>query len=475
MEKAKAEIRPLSTGGYVAPNVVCGRARQVLAATVVSILALLFGITMGWTSPVQSLLQSDRSPIGRLTDEEFSWLASLTLVGGLTGPFLWSRLADKLGRKGGCYLAAACYLLGWGLTALTARHGLLLAARFLNGLAGSGGLIIGPAYISETAQSAIRGALGSVVMLSLNAGVLFSYTLGAILSYQAFNLLCTAIPVIFFLLFLWMPESPEYLWNKKEIKAAEASLLWLRDDNEKCVQEEMDSLARYASDQGGASASALVSTRGRRKAMIIGLGLFSWQQFSGVVPILAYTAFIFDKSGSSIAPERAAIIVGVIQLMASFVSSFIVDRCGRRLLLFISYVFMGLALLTLGTYFYLESVNTDVSSFRWIPVLCLSVHVLNYGLGAGPIPYIVTSETLPIDIKGLAVSVVIWWGTFLAFLNVKFFPVFIDKVGLSECLFSYGILSVAGCLFVWSAVPETKGIPLHDILLRLNRGSKVEV
>lgn len=442
----------------------------------VSILALLFGITMGWTSPVQSLLQSDESPVGRLSDEEFSWLASLTLVGGLTGPFFWSRVADRLGRKAGCYLASGASLLGWGLTALTANHDLLLAARFINGLAGSGALIIGPAYISETAQSAIRGALGSMVMLALNAGVVFSYVLGAILSYQAFNLLCSAIPMIFFLLFLWMPESPEYLWNKKDIKATEASLLWLRDDNEKCVQEELDSLARSpGSSQGGASASALLSTRGRRKALVLGLGLFSWQQFSGVVPILAYTAFIFAKSGSSIAPERAAIIVGVIQLMASFVSTFIVDRCGRKLLLLVSYLFMGLALLTLGTYFYLENGHVDLSSFRWVPVLCLSIHVLNYGLGAGPMPYIVTSETLPIDIKSLAVSVVIWWGTLLAFLNVKFFPLFIDKVGLSECLFSYGILSLTGCLFIWSTVPETKGIPLHDILLRLNGGSKGEV
>ncbi|XP_014290830.1 facilitated trehalose transporter Tret1 [Halyomorpha halys] len=475
MEKAKVEIRPLSSEGYVAPNIVSGKARQATAAAVVSILALLFGITMGWTSPVQSLLQSDGSPIGRLSDAEFSWMASLTLLGGMTGPFFWGRLADRLGRKVGCYLVCGSFLFGWGLIALTADQNLLLVARFINGVAGSGALIIGPAYISETAQSAIRGALGSMVMLSLNAGVVFAYTLGSLLSYQAFNFLCSAIPVIFFLLFLWMPESPEYLWNKKDTKATEASLHWLRNGNVKCVEEEIDSFARSVNDQGSANISALISTRGSRKALMIGFGLFSWQQFSGAVPILAYTTFIFAKSGSSIQPETATIIVGIIQLLASFISCSIVDSCGRKLLLLISYVFMGLSLLTLGTYFHLENSNSDVSSFRWVPILCLSVHLLNYALGAGPIPYIVTSETLPIDIKALGVSVVIWWGTLLAFLNVKFFPVFVDKVGLTPCLFSYGFLSLTGCLFVWSTVPETKGVPLHDILLRLNGVSKDEV
>lgn len=437
----------------------------------VSTLAFMYGITVGWPSPVQPVLQSESSPVGKLSDDEISWLASLTFLGGIVGPLFWSRIADRFGRKIGGYLSAGLFLLGYGLTAFTTNRHFLMSARFINGLGASGGMIVAPTYISEIAQDGIRGALGSFVMLNLNAGVVFAYGLGAELSYQQFNLICLAVPLLFLLLFFWLPESPEYLWSKNKLESAEDALHWLRGCNNICVQEETLSFSKKSS-AASSNCSSLFSTRGRRMGMLIGIALFAWQQMCGIVPILSYSSFIFQKSGNLIAPERASIIIGVIQLFASFVSSSVVDRCGRKLLLFISYIVMGLALTALGLYYHLDSNNVNVSSVSWIPVFSLSVHVINYALGAGPVPYIVMSEVVPIDIRGLAISVVILWGTLLAFINAKIFPVLIELTGLSGCLWLYAIFSFIGFLFTWSVVPETKGIPLQEILSRLNGYSK---
>ncbi|XP_014290832.1 facilitated trehalose transporter Tret1 [Halyomorpha halys] len=467
MEKAMVEIRPLSSSGYIPPKVVPGRGKQALAAAIVSILAFIFGTSVGWPSPVQPLLQSDKSPVGKLSAEDVSWLASLTFLGGIAGSFIWSRIADRFGRKFCGYSVTAPFLVGLGLITFCHNRYLLLVARFINGLGGSGALILSPTYISEVATDSVRGALGSFVILYLNAGIVFAYSLGAVVDYDTLNYICLSIPILFIFLFFWIPESPEFLWSQGKKEKAFNSLLWLRSNNIKCVEDELFIYNTKCQD-GSVSYAALVSNRGRRMGMLIGLGLFTWQQFCGILAILSYTSFIFEKADSTIPPGKATIIVGLFQLFASFISSAIVDRSGRRILLLVSYMFMGLALTSIGTYFFLDSLSFDVSSFGWVPVVSLSVHVLTYAVGAGPVPYVVISETMPIDIRGLATSIIVLWGTSLAFVSVKIFPLLISSVGIAGCFWFFSVFCFAGFLFTWSLVPETKSVPLPEILRRLN-------
>uniref|UniRef100_A0A146L3L7 Facilitated trehalose transporter Tret1 n=2 Tax=Lygus hesperus TaxID=30085 RepID=A0A146L3L7_LYGHE len=460
----RIQVRPMSAGsGMRERTIKSGQGKQYMASVIVCILAFAFGTVVGWTSPVLEILQSDDSPVGRMTLDETSWLGSLTFIGGIVGSFLWGRIADAFGRKVAGYCVSVPFILGWTAILVGTTPKFLYAARLLTGLSGSGALIICPLYISEVAHDSIRGTLGSYVILFMNGGVVAAYSVGAALDYRSFTGFCLAIPIVFIACYFWLPETPNYYMSKSRNEAAETSLLWFRGGDHKVVSDETENIAKGMSKKESATYSDLVSTKGNRIAMVIGLGLFSWQQFCGILALLTFVSDIFQKAGSSMSSSKATIMVGMFQFSASYVSSVIVERSGRKLLLLISYFVMGTSLFVLAGYIYIKP-----EGLGWIPVACLCLHVVAYALGAGPIPYIVMTETLRPDIKGLATSTIIFWGTLLAFISVQVFPILNTHMGQHGAFLFFGAWCYIGFVFTWFIVPETKGISLNDILAKLN-------
>ncbi|XP_014251294.1 facilitated trehalose transporter Tret1-2 homolog [Cimex lectularius] len=465
------EIRQFSSGPRLREKAKkkTGQFQQYLAAVVVCLMAFILGTVIGWTAPVLLTLQSDESPVGKMTDEETSWLGSQMFLGGIVGTLFWGRIADGFGRKAAGYSVAAIFILGWGLIIVATKSALLYVARFLSGLSGSGALILCPLYVSEIAQDSIRGALGSCTILFMNGGIVTAYVVGAATDFTVFTAVCLAVPILFAVLFFFLPETPSYLFGKGWADEAEASLLWFRGGDHDSVQDEMGKFSRNGKTRENTTYRMLVADRGRRRAMVIGLGLFTWQQFCGILALLTFTTTIFAASGSSLGASKATITVGLFQLFGSCVSSVIVDRSGRRILLLISYTFMGVSLSLLSLYFYALSVKFDVSRFNWLPVICLSVHVVAYALGAGPVPYVVMSDTLAPEIRGLATSVIILWGMIFSFMSVQIFPFLVTTIGSHGSFLFFAGFCFVGVVFTWALVPETKGVPLEQVLARLNR------
>lgn len=431
-----------------------------------SLLPLILGQWIGWTTPVLGLLQSNISPVGSLSNDQVSWLTSLYLIGGICGTVLWSPLADFTGRKMACFVASLPALAGWGFITFGKSPALLLVGRFLGGLGGSGGLILAPLYIGEIAQERIRGFLGSFVVLAMNSGILISFVLGATKSYRTFNYICFSGPIIFLFLSFWMPETPYYLWFRGHKNKAEDFLLWFRGGNSKTFQKEIWDLSNETPK--GMNYKSFFDTKGKQHGMIICLGLFICQQLCGILTILSSTSFIFYKSGSTFFSERATIIVCVIQLSGTFLSSILVERWGRKPLLLSSYLFMGYALTTVGFYLYFEKKISSSSMFNWIPVASLSIHVFSYSIGAGTVPFILLSETLPNETRGLANSIVILCGTLLTFIYIKIYPLLLQTIQLYGCFWFFSIFCYLGFLFIWRMVPETKGLSVQYILKQLD-------
>ncbi|CAB0012699.1 unnamed protein product [Nesidiocoris tenuis] len=461
----KIEVRPMSTGaGFRERTVKSGRIKQYLGSVTVCLLAFGFGTVVGWTSPVLETLQGDGSPVGKMTDDGVSWLGSLTFIGGIIGSFVWGRIADGFGRKMAGYCVTVPFIAGWTIILFGTSANMLYAARLLTGISGSGALIICPLYISEIAHDSIRGALGSYVILFMNGGVVAAYAVGAAASYRGLAVFCLAVPIVFLVLFFWLPETPNFYISKSRNDHAETSLLWYRGGNHKVASDEMENLTKGVSKkQESASYSDLISTKGNRKAMIIGLGLFTWQQFCGILALLTFVSSIFQSADPTMDSNKATIMVGLFQFAASYLSSLIVDRSGRKLLLLISYFMMGTSLFILGAYTYYKP-----EGLSWVPIACLCTHVVTYALGAGPVPYVVISETLRPKIKGLATSTIIFWGTFLAFISVQIFPFLNKQLGEHGNFMFFGAFCFFGFIFTWFLVPETKGVPLNDILAMLN-------
>lgn len=170
---------------------------------------------------------------------------------------------------------------------------------------------------------------------------------------------------------------------------ASSALKWLRgpsyDPTEEIAELQNDNEEQKANNLSTIEAlSRQTSIRG----LIICFGLMFFQQVSGINAVIFYTTEIFAAAGTGVDPEIATIIVGVMQVVATFVASLVVDRLGRRILLLISDSMMALCTLMLGIYFFMKENNADsVTSLGWLPIVSLCVFIVCFSLGFGPVPW----------------------------------------------------------------------------------------
>lgn len=181
---------------------------------------------------------------------------------------------------------------------------------------------------------------------------------------------------------------------KDNSQGATKALKWLRGPDYDTANE----IAELQNDVEERRANALtfmeaVSRKTTVRGLIITMGLMFFQQVSGINAVIFYTTAIFDAANTGIKAEIATIIIGVMQVVATFVSTMIVDRAGRRILLLISDAVMALCTLVLGIYFYMQNDNADsVANLGWLPILSLAVFIICFSLGLGPVPWLMMGE-----------------------------------------------------------------------------------
>ena len=262
--------------------------------------------------------------------------------------------------------------------------------------------------------------------------------------------------------------------KQKREEDARAALLRLRggdydvDAELKEIKETLE-----ANERNKVSFSTSIQKRSSRIAAIVCFSLMFFQQAGGINAVIFYTSNIFESAGSSLDPKVATIIVGVIQCIATFVSSLVVDRLGRRLLLLLSDFFMLVAGVVLGLFFSLNDrklVDEDtIKTLGFLPVLSLSVFIIVFSLGFGPIPWMISSELFPSEIKSVASSAAGTFNWFMAFLITKFYLNLKNAVGGDVTFYIFSGISLLGTIFVFFVVPETKGKSLEQIQKELNK------
>lgn len=180
--------------------------------------------------------------------------------------------------------------------------------------------------------------------------------------------------------------------------------------------------------------------------------------------MINYTATIFKESGSALSPNMSAIIVGIIQLAGSCVSSFLVDRAGRKILISFSAFGTGFGLTILGLYSYCKMIELDVSMFSWVPVTSFSLVIFLASCGVLTLPFVVISEVLPEKIRPIGTSMCMSLLWVLAFLALKYFYWLSATLGMHGTMFLFAGFSFLGAIFVSVYVPETKGKSFDEIM-----------
>ncbi|XP_057328213.1 facilitated trehalose transporter Tret1-like isoform X2 [Microplitis mediator] len=440
---------------------------QVFAAFAVSIASLLIGFSSSYTSPALPSMKETK-PFD-LDDVMESWIGSIMPLSALFGGVFGGPLIEYIGRRNTILATSIPFMAAWIFIATASNVWLVLVGRALSGFSVGVISLVLPVYLGETLQPEVRGVLGLLPTACGNIGILICFVSGMYLNWSMLAYMGACIPVIYFLLGLLIPETPRWYVSKGKTKRARKSLEWLRGKSVD-VSEELAAVEKTHLDSEKNSSSSSIGELFKPnhiKPLMISVGLMFFQQFSGINTVIFYSNKIFSESGSSIDTNISSIIIGIVNFSATFMATSVIDRLGRKILLYISSVVMIITLMTLGTFLYMKDNNYDVANFGWLPLACIVIYVVAFSLGFGPIPWLMMGEILPAKIRGGAASVATSFNWFCAFLVTKTFQNIISLMKITGAFWMYGTICIVGLLFVILFVPETRGRSLEDIEKKL--------
>lgn len=384
-------------------------------------------------------------------------------LGAATATVVMAFCFDLIGRKWIMLLLAIPFVLGWAVLAFVETPPLYMVGRFITGFSGGAFCIVAPTYTAEIAEKSIRGRLGVFFQLLLVIGILFAYALGEFHNLKALTLPCGVVPIIFALIIFFLPESPVYSLKKKKEEKARKALVFYRGPNYN-VDSELKEMSQYATEGGEESFWSVMKRKSTLFGSLMLLGLHCIQQLSGINVVMFYAHKIFEMSGSSLAPGISAIILGVVQVVATAFAAYAVDRFGRKLLLIVSLSVMCLCQVVIGGYFMLDSKDHETArSMGFVPLLSICMYLVGFSLGAGPLPFTLLGELLPNRVKGGMGSFSTFCNWMLALAITSSFPFLVDIVGPAMVFFAYAVLCALGVLFVIFILIETKNKSLEEI------------
>ncbi|MBD1388653.1 sugar porter family MFS transporter [Neiella sp. HB171785] len=408
------------------------------------------------------------------------------LLGCAVGAFLAGRMADLLGRRVILIIASVLFIISaWGSGIATGSFEFIIY-RILGGLAVGAASVIAPAYISEVAPAEYRGRLTTIQQVAIITGLFVSFVsnynlAGAAesstsvlwLDYEAWRWMfwVELIPAfIFFAALLFIPESPRFLVASGKIEKARAVLTSLYGETagNKKVAEIEHSLA---SDHHKPKMSDLLdaNTKKVRTIVWVGIGLAVFQQLVGINVVYYYGAVLWQSVGFS---ESDALMInvisGAVSIGACLVTISLVDKIGRKPLLWSGSVVMALALGVIAFVFATADTNAAgeiqlTDSAGLTALIAANVYVFFFNTSWGPVMWVMLGEMFPNQIRGsgLAISGLFQW---LANFGITMsFPLMLATIGAGGAYGFYAISAAVSAIFVFALVHETKGVELEDM------------
>ncbi|XP_050543036.1 facilitated trehalose transporter Tret1-like [Daktulosphaira vitifoliae] len=435
-----------------------GVLNQFWAAITGSLSIMNVGIILGWTSPIMKELLGPNSPIPMSVDES-SWFVSIIDWGLIVGSIPFGILSDRWGRKLSLLLIGPLALFTWiGVLWVDNFRGLLII-RFFQGLLSAGAYTILPVYAGEIAGSKIRGALGTMFQILMYVGILYVYVIGTYLDFKNLTYALMVGPILFFVLFLFVPESPHFYIMQNRLPDAKRSLIWLRGVADQSIDEEMDSAVDcICKEMRNASFSELFTDHFSLKALAIVQGLSVFRVMAGITALISYASITFSEMHVDIDPNKLSIIFACSVLFAALPSTILSDYVGRRPLMMISCTFCFVFDTAIFGYFYLDrKTNYDVIDYGWLCVAAVGGLSVAHTIGLGSLLSTINCELFPSNTRSTANAINTITLTIVSFLALKIYPVLAVNEGmyrnyLISSLFS--LLSII-CCYIW--LPETKG------------------
>jgi MFS transporter, SP family, arabinose:H+ symporter len=438
-----------------------GKVFSACLSAVAAVGSLLFGYD---TAVISGTVDALRTHFA-LDPLRLGWVVGSALIGCIAGSVVAGELTDWLGRRKVLALSAALFLVSSAWCYYTRSENELVIARILGGIGVGFASLAVPVYIAELAPPGNRGALVQLNQIGILVGMVLSYFVNARigrlgdeawLASTGWRIMlgAEAIPAALFLGLLFaIPESPRWLLKKGRTGPAKAILE--RVHGPERAAAEFQEIARSL-EQIQCGLKDLLH-RGTRRTVVFAVVLAIFQAVTGINVVMYYAPTIFRAAGVATGTAlNHSIVIGLVMLVFTTGSMFLVDRFGRRPIMLAGSGGMGAALTALGIFF----ARSDTAGTAML--LCILAYVAFFSIGMGGIFFVVVSEIFPTRIRGAAASLSVlslWIGNYLVSL---LFPAMLAALA-GSVFYVYALLCLMCLVFVAIWLPETKGKTLEEI------------
>lgn len=446
----------------------------IFMAAVAAIGGILFGYDTAVISGTTEIVKKQYA----LSDIKEGWYVGCALIGSICGVLAAGSLSDYFGRKLTMLISAVLFSISAIGCAVCGSFEGLVAFRIIGGVGIGIVSIVSPIYISEVSPAKIRGTLVSLYQLAVTVGFLAAYlanwlidagidpSLGGdvtlwqkMMHTEAWRGMLGAetIPaLLFFLVILFIPESHKWLIIKGKMEKASAVLGKIYNTPEEVSSEIAVTQSSLRGDDKGKWSDLLKP--GIFIAVLAGSAIAILGQFMGVNAVLYYGPKIFSEAGFD-NPMFSTVLVGAVNMLTTVLAVFIIDKVGRKQLIYWGVAGMIICLLAIGTYFAwgeaLGLGNGFMLAFFLGYVFCCAISI-------SAIVFVLLSEMYPNSVRGRAMSIAgfaLWIGTYLI---GQLTPV---MLGWSQAgtFFIFAVMCVPYMLIMWKVIPETTGRTLEEI------------
>ena len=449
-----------------------------------SVVAAIGGILFGYDTAVISGTTSIVSSQFGLDTMQLGWYVGCALIGSIAGVASAGVISDRLGRKKAMLFAAFMFSLSAIGCAICNSFTELVIYRIIGGVGIGVVSIVSPIYISEIAMPERRGTLVSLYQLAITVGFLFAYFINWwILSvaetasaarfvsdfmnrtivdeYWRGMLGSETIPALlfFFIIFL-IPESPRWLIVRGE--GAKASVVLRRIYLSEDEAARQKSLTEQSIKGETKSEWRALLSPGILKAVLIGSAIAILGQFMGVNAVLYYGPEIFQKAGLASGDALfSQVLVGVVNMCTTVIALLIIDKVGRKKLVYWGVSGMILSLLMIGFYFiFAEQLGSIfMLVFFLFYVFCCAISI-------SAVVFVLLSEMYPNNVRGIAMSIAglaLWIGTYLVGQLTPWLLANVPPFAPAGTFFLFALMCIPYLLIMWKLVPETTGKSLEEI------------
>ncbi|XP_058735123.1 polyol transporter 5-like [Vicia villosa] len=481
-EEATAALK--SHEGFVPQNKSKRNKFSFTCAILASMTSILLGYNIGVMSGAAIYIKRDL----KITDVQIEILSGIINIYSPIGSYIAGRFSDWIGRRYTIALAGVIFFVGAILMGLSSNYAFLMFGRFFAGVGIGFAFLIAPVYISEVSPTSSRGFLTSLPEVFLNGGILIGY-----ISNYGFSKLplrytwrvmlgIGAIPSIFLAIaVLAMPESPRWLVSKGRLGEAKKVLYKISDSKEE-AQQRLDDIKEITGIPSNCDDDIVSVTKvqGRgvwkelfiyptpaiRHIFIASLGLHFFAQATGIDAVVLYSPRIFEKAGIKSDTNKllATIAVGFVKTMFVLVSTFLLDRVGRRVLLLTSVGGLILSLLTLAVSLtVIDNSHATMTWAIWLSLAAVLCYAGTFSIGSGPITWVYSSEIFPLRLRAQGVSIGAMMNRLVSGVISMTFLSLSKAITIGGAFFLFAGLAMLAWVFHYTMLPETQGKTLEEI------------